>query len=113
MMHETLQAADHLTKQGLSVEVIDVASIKPLDSETILNSVRKTGRCVIVQEAAKTCGFASEIIAQINEHALLSLLAPVARVTGFDTVMPYFQLEKQYMPSVEKILDAAEETLKW
>lgn len=113
MMHETLQAADKLTAQGISVEVIDVASIKPLDSETILNSVRKTGRCVIVQEAAKTGGFASEIMAQINEHALLSLLAPVARITGFDTVMPYFQLEKQYMPSVEKILDAAENTLKW
>jgi 2-oxoisovalerate dehydrogenase E1 component beta subunit len=112
-LHETQQAADRLEKQGTSVEVIDVATIKPLDTETILNSVRKTGRCVIVQEAAKTCGFASEIIAQINDHALLSLLAPVARVTGYDTVMPYFQLEKEYIPSVEKIIDACEQTLEY
>ena len=113
MMHETLQAADALTQQGISTEVIDVASISPLDSETILNSVRKTGRCVIVQEAAKTCGFASEIITQINEEALLSLLAPVARVTGYDTVMPYFQMEKQYLPSVQKIMAACQKTLEF
>jgi 2-oxoisovalerate dehydrogenase E1 component beta subunit len=112
-LHETQQAAEQLTQRSVSVEVIDVATIKPLDSETILNSVRKTGRCVIVQEAAKTCGFASEIIAQINDHALLSLLAPVARVTGYDTVMPYFQLEKEYIPSVEKIIDACEQTLEY
>lgn len=112
-LHETQQAADALVTQGISVEVIDVATIKPLDSETILNSVRKTGRCVIVQEAAKTCGFASEIMAQINEHALLSLLAPVARVTGYDTVMPYFQLEKEYIPSVQKILFACQQTLEY
>lgn len=113
MMHETQLAADALEQQGISVEVIDVATLSPLDSETIIRSVRKTGRCVIVQEAAKSCGFASEITTQINEHALLSLLAPVVRVTGYDTVMPYFQLEKQYLPSVEKIMAACRETLEF
>lgn len=113
MMHETLQAADELAKKGVSAEVIDVATIKPLDIDTILYSLRKTGRAVVIQEAAKTGGFASEIITQINEHALLSLLAPVARVTGYDTVMPYFKLEKQYMPSVAKILDAVNQTLEF
>ncbi len=71
--------------------------------ETILASVHKTGRCVIVHEGAKTCGIAAEISAQIMEHAFHDLVAPVQRVTGFDTVMPYFQLEKHYMPSVNRI----------
>jgi len=113
MMHETLQTADLLASEGISAEVIDVASISPLDSETILHSVRKTGRCVVIQEAARTCGFASEIITRLNEDALLSLLAPVQRVTGFDTVMPYFQMEKQYLPSVQKIRDACQQTLEF
>lgn len=102
-MHETLQAAKQLSEEGLSVEVIDVASIKPLDIETILSSVEKTGRCVIVHEGAKTCGVGAEISAQIMENLLSDLLAPVQRVTGYDTVMPYFQLEKQYIPSVSRI----------
>ncbi|MFI4963043.1 MAG: alpha-ketoacid dehydrogenase subunit beta [Legionellales bacterium] len=102
-MHETLQAAKQLKEEGISVEVIDVASIKPLDIETILASVEKTGRCVIVHEGAKTCGVGAEISAQIMEHLMADLLAPVQRVTGYDTVMPYFQLEKQYIPSINRI----------
>lgn len=102
-MHETLQAAKQLENEGISVEVIDVASIKPLDIDTILDSVAKTGRCVIVHEGAKTCGVGAEISAQIMENLLTDLLAPVLRVTGYDTVMPYFQLEKQYIPSVARI----------
>lgn len=105
-MHETLQAASQLKEEGISCEVIDVATIKPLDIETILNSVEKTGRCVIVHEAAKTCGVGAEISAQIMENCLPSLLAPVQRVTGYDTVMPYFQLEKNYIPSVSRIKQA-------
>ena len=104
-MHETLQASAKLLEQGIECEVIDVASIKPLDIETIINSVNKTGRCVIVHEGAKTCGVGAEISAQLMEHCLGSLLAPVLRVTGFDTVMPYFQLEKNYIPSVSRIID--------
>lgn len=102
-IHETLQASAELAKEGISCEVIDVASIKPLDIETILNSVQKTGRCVIVHEGAKTGGVGAEIMAQLMEYALGDLLAPVQRVTGYDVVMPYFQLEKRYIPSVERI----------
>lgn len=102
-MHETLQAAKQLGEEGISCEVIDVATIKPLDIETILVSVEKTGRCVVVHEGAKTCGVGAEISAQIMEQCMSDLIAPVQRVTGFDTVMPYFQLEKQYIPSVTRI----------
>lgn len=105
-MHETLQAADQLATQGVSAEVIDVASIKPLDADTILNSVDKTGRCVIIHEAAKTCGVGAEISALIAENCLSSLKAPVQRVTGYDVTMPYFELEKQYIPSVKRIVDS-------
>jgi 2-oxoisovalerate dehydrogenase E1 component beta subunit len=105
-MHETLQAAKQLNDEGISCEVIDVASIKPLDSETIINSVEKTGRCVIIHEGAKTCGVGAEISAILMENCLHDLLAPVQRVTGYDTVMPYFQLEKQYIPSVERIKES-------
>lgn len=102
-MHETLLAAKELANEGISCEVIDVATIKPMDSDTILASVEKTGRCVIVHEGAKTCGVGAEILAIIMENAMADLLAPVQRVTGYDTVMPYFQLEKHYIPSVHRI----------
>jgi 2-oxoisovalerate dehydrogenase E1 component beta subunit len=102
-MYETLQAAKQLDDEGISCEIIDVATIKPLDIETILSSVEKTQRCVIIHEGAKTCGVGAEISALIMEHAMADLLAPVQRVTGYDTVMPYFQLEKQYIPSVARI----------
>lgn len=102
-MHETLQAATALAEEGVSCEVIDVATIKPLDSQTLINSVQKTGRCVIVHEGAKTCGVGSEISALLMENCYGDLLAPVQRVTGYDTIMPYFQLEKEYIPSVERI----------
>lgn len=105
-VHETLQAATKLQEQGIECEVIDVASIKPLDIETIISSVNKTGRCVIVHEGAKTCGVGAEISAQLMENCLSDLLAPVQRVTGYDTVMPYFQLEKNYIPSVSRITDS-------
>ncbi len=105
-LHETLHAAHQLEQEaGLSVEVIDVASIKPLDSDTILESVDKTGRCVIVHEGARTGGFGAEIAALILEHCFDALQAPVMRVTGYDTVMPYFQLEQYYIPSVTRITD--------
>lgn len=105
-LHETLQAAKALGQEGISCEVIDVATIKPLDMETILASVEKTQRCVIVHEGAKTCGVGAEISAQIMEHAFADLAAPVQRVTGYDIVMPYFQLEKYYLPSVARIKDS-------
>jgi 2-oxoisovalerate dehydrogenase E1 component beta subunit len=105
-MYETLQAAKQLGDDDISCEVIDIATIKPLDIETILASVEKTGRCVIVHEGAKTCGVGAEISAQIMEHCMTDLHAPVQRVTGYDVVMPYFQLEKHYIPSVARIKDS-------
>ncbi|MGQ3890596.1 alpha-ketoacid dehydrogenase subunit beta [Legionella sp. CNM-4043-24] len=104
-MHETQQAARQLGEEGISCEVIDVATIKPLDIETILASVERTGRCVIVHEGAKTCGVGAEISSQLMENCMSDLLAPVQRVTGYDTTMPYFQLEKHYIPSVKRIKD--------
>lgn len=111
MMHETLQAADILHKRGISTEVIDVASISPLDMDTITSSVRHTGRCVIVQEAARSGGIASEISANLAEQALPWLRAPVQRVTGFDTPMPYPRHEHFYLPRVADIIHACENTL--
>lgn len=102
-IHETMQAATQLANDGVSCEVIDVATIKPLDIQTIIQSVQKTGRCIIIHEAAKTGGVGAEISALLMEHCLSDLLTPVQRVTGYDTIMPYFQLEKEYIPSVERI----------
>ena len=113
MMKETLGAADVLANEGVSCEVIDVATLKPLDARTILDSVGKTGRCVIVHEAARTGGFGAEIAAALAEHGLLSLLAPVQRVTGYDVVVPLSRLEYQYMPSVERIVAAAREAMSF
>ena len=113
MIKETLGAADALEADGVSVEVIDVATLKPLDADTILASVEKTGRCVIVQEATYTGGFGAEIAARLAEKGLLSLLAPVERVTGYDTVMPLSRLEHHYMPSQERVLAAARRSLEF
>jgi 2-oxoisovalerate dehydrogenase E1 component beta subunit len=107
MVKETLAAAEHLATENLEAEVIDLATLKPYDEETILASVSKTGRCVIVHEAARTGGFGAEIAALIAERALLSLLAPPARITGYDTVIPLPRLEQQYMPSIGRIVAAA------
>ncbi len=113
MVHETMNVAESLSMQGIEAEVIDVATVKPLDIDTILESVEKTGRCVIVQEAAKTCSVGAEIAAQIAEHGLLFLVAPIQRVSGFDTVMPLFKLEDYYMPSENRIYSAVKKTMEF
>jgi pyruvate dehydrogenase E1 component beta subunit len=87
--------------------VIDLATLKPYDEDTVLASVAKTGRCVVVHEAARTGGFGAEIAALLAERGLTSLLAPVARVTGYDTILPLPRLEQNYMPSVGRIVAAA------
>lgn len=112
MTHETMMAADQLATDGISAEVIDVATVKPLDMDTILKSVAKTGRCVIVHEAARTAGMGAEIAAQLAEHGLLTLLAPVQRVAGYDTVMPLYRLENEYMPDTVRIVAAAKNTME-
>ena len=105
MLQQTKLALSHT---DVDVELIDVRTLKPLDIDTIITSIKKTGRCVIVQEAPRTGGFSSEITAQINDRALLSLKAPVIRVTGFDTVFPLYKLEDNYLPSIERIVAAIE-----
>jgi pyruvate dehydrogenase E1 component beta subunit len=111
MTFETLKAVDQLAKSNVSCEVIDLATISPIDYETILESVEKTGRLVIVHEAARTCGVGAEVAAIVAEKGLYDLKAPVRRVTGYDVVMPLFRREMDYMPSVAKIVDAVRESL--
>jgi 2-oxoisovalerate dehydrogenase E1 component beta subunit len=108
---ECLETADDLAAEGISAEVIDVATLTPLDFDTIAESVQKTGRCVIVHEAPKTAGFGAEIAARLSEECFYDLLAPVERVTGYDTHIPLFRLEMKYMPSVERITAAVKRTL--
>ena len=108
---ETLEAANMLEKHGVSTEVIDVATIKPLDMETLVSSVHKTGRAVIVHEACRHFGVGAEIAAQLNEHLFAELKAPVERVTGFDITMPYYRMEDHYFPQTRDIVRAAIRTL--
>jgi len=112
MMRPTLQAIEDLQQaRRASVELVDLLTIAPLDVETVAASVAKTGRCAIVQESPRTFGPASELIAIINDRALLQLQAPVKRVTGYDVVTPYFAREADYIPSPGRIRRALEETL--
>lgn len=113
MVREAIEAADVLATSGVSAEVIDVSTLKPLDSETIVNSVKKTGRCVIAHEAPLTGGFGGEIAARVAEHALLSLLAPVERVAGYDTVMPLPGLERHYLPNAARIAKASHRAMAY
>lgn len=113
MLSETLAAAQTLAAEGIEAEVIDVATLKLLDAETILASVARTGRCVIVHEAPLTGGFGAEIAARLAGEGLMSLLAPVERVAGWDTVMPLPRLERHYMPSAVRIVAAARRVLQY
>jgi pyruvate dehydrogenase E1 component beta subunit len=111
MTLEVLRAGAELDKRGISAEVVDLATLSPIDVETILASVAKTGRLVIVHEAARNVGVGAEIAALVAEHGLYDLQAPIQRVAGFDTIMPLFKLEHDYIPSVQRIIDAVELTL--
>ena len=108
MTMETMRAAGELQQRGISAEVIDLATLSPIDADTILDSVAKTGRLVIVHEAARNVGLGAEIAALVAEHALYDLKAPIRRVAGFDTIMPLFKLEQDYIPSAQRIIDAVE-----
>jgi pyruvate dehydrogenase E1 component beta subunit len=113
MLQVALEAAVELAQEGVEAEVIDVATLKPFDAATLLDSVARTGRCVIVHEAARTGGFGAEIAARLAEHGLLSLLAPVRRVTGYDTVMPLYRLEDHYLPSAAAVVATVREILEY
>ena len=111
MMKEAREAADRLGGAGVSVELIDVRTLVPFDVETVATSVAKTGRAVVIHEAPRTCGFGAEVVAQIQELCLYDLLAPVVRVTGWDTVFPLKRGEHHYLPSADRIVSAAERVL--
>lgn len=113
MVHTAKKAADELEKQGINVEIIDLRTLMPLDIDTIVASIKKTNRCIVVQEAQKTSGVAAEVIAQVNEHAILHLEAPVLRVAGPDTVYPFAQIEDQWLPTPARIIAAVNKVLNF
>ena len=112
MTFETIKAVDQLAKSGISCEVIDLATVSPIDYETILESVEKTGRLVIAHEAARSCGVGAEIAAIVAEKGMYDLKGPIRRVTGYDVIMPLFRREMDYMPSVMKIADVIQESAR-
>jgi len=112
MVPDTLEAAEDLAADGHQAEVIDLRTLVPLDLDAVLESVTRTGRAVLVQEGHRTCGFAAELAASIQEEALYSLQAPIQRVTGWDTVVPLRRAEHHYVPSAERIAAAARHALR-
>jgi 2-oxoisovalerate dehydrogenase E1 component beta subunit len=113
MAKETSAAAERLAEDGISAEILDLATLKPFDTDGLLMSVAKTGRCVIIHEAPLTGGVGAEIAARLAERGLVSLLAPIERVAGWDTVMPLPRLEQYYLPSTERIVAAARRALAY
>ncbi len=112
MVRDARHAADALEEEGVSVEVIDLRSLVPLDAETLIGSARKTGRVVVIHEGHRTAGFGAELAARVQEEALYSLLAPIERVTGWDTIFPLKRTEEYYLPDGERIVQAARRTLE-
>ena len=112
-LQAAIGAAEQLAEDNINCEIIDLLTLSPLDTDTIIDSVKKTGRAVIVHEGARACGMAAEIIAQINEHALSYLEAPIQRVTGYDIPMPYFSKEQFYIPDADKVVAACRVILNY
>lgn len=113
MVHESLKAADELEKDGISAEVVDLRTVSPLDIDTIIASVEKTGRAIVVQEAQKQAGIAANVVAEINDRAILSLEAPVLRVAAPDTVFPFSQAESVWLPNHKDVLETARKVLEF
>jgi pyruvate dehydrogenase E1 component beta subunit len=113
MVREALNAAEQMKADKVDVEIIDLRTISPMDVDTIITSIRKTGRAVVVHEAPKTCGLGAEIIALINEKAFLSLQAPIERVTGFDIPVPLLKSEHYYLPNPKRIVTAVKKVMSF
>ncbi|MDF1506752.1 alpha-ketoacid dehydrogenase subunit beta [Robertmurraya sp. DFI.2.37] len=113
MVHESIKAAEELEKEGHSVEVVDLRTVAPLDIETIIASVEKTGRAIVVQEAQKQAGIAAQVVAEINDRAILSLEAPVLRVAAPDTVFAFPQAESVWLPNVKDIMETSKKVLNF
>jgi len=111
MVRVCVDAAEALARDGVKAEIVDLRTLNPLDRETILESVGKTGRAVVVHEAPRTCGMGAEISALVSEHALLRLEAPIERVAGFDTVIPLAKGEPFYLPHRERVIAAVRKVL--
>jgi len=113
-LRATMEAAEMLEEEdGVKPEIIDILTISPMDATAIIESIKKTGRAVVVHEGPRTCGLGAEVVARIVESAMLYLEAPIRRVTGFDTPIPYFSKERYYLPDPERILAACRETLSF
>ncbi|EEL21437.1 alpha-ketoacid dehydrogenase subunit beta [Bacillus toyonensis] len=113
MVHAALKAAEELEKEGISLEVVDLRTVQPLDIETIIASVEKTGRVVVVQEAQKQAGIAANVVAEINDRAILNLEAPVVRVAAADTVFPFSQAESVWLPNHRDIVEAVNKVMNF
>jgi pyruvate dehydrogenase E1 component beta subunit len=111
MTVDSLKAAEQMAAEGVHCEIIDVSTLAPIDFDTILDSVAKTGRLLVVHEAVRTAGLGAEIAAVVAEQALYDLEAPIRRVTGYDTIMPLYRLEHDFIPGVARILDGIRATL--
>jgi pyruvate dehydrogenase E1 component beta subunit len=113
-LRATMEAAEMLEEEdGVKPEIIDILTVSPMDATCIIESIKKTGRAVVVHEGPRTCGLGAEVVARVNEAALLYLEAPIKRVTGFDTPIPYFSKERFYLPDPARILAACRETLSF
>lgn len=111
-LRPTLEAADELASDhGIDCEVLDLLTLSPLDTETITSSIERTGRAVVVHEAPRTCGMGAEIVARIVERSLLHLEAPIKRVTGYDTIIPFFATEKYYLPDADRVISGVKEVV--
>jgi len=113
MLREALNAAEQLKGEKIDPEIIDLRTISPMDTETIITSIKKTGRGVVIHEAPKTCGLGAEVIALINERAFLSLQAPIERVTGFDIPVPLMKTEHYYLPNAKRIVMAVKKVMSF
>jgi len=113
MVRLCIEAAEKLAEENISAEIIDLRTLWPLDTEKIISSVKKTGRAVVVHEAPRSVGFGAEVVSRIQDQALLSMEAPVKRVTGFDIPYPQFAMEKYFLPNVYRIIKGVKETLNF
>lgn len=114
MVRPVREAAEDLADEhSIDAECIDLLTVSPMDTNTVVESVRKTGRCVIVHEGHRTCGVGAEVAARVTEEAFEHLVAPVRRVTGFDIPFPYFQVEQHALPEADDIIDAVRDAMSW
>ncbi len=113
MVREAIKAADNLAKENINAEIIDLRTVAPLDVETIIKSVEKTGRVVVVQEAQKQAGVAAQVVSEISERAVLSLEAPIGRVSAPDTIFPFGQSENIWLPNAKDIEDKVKEIVNF